>query len=113
LPSTKVWFEENGVKVSAKASFNSDGEAIISFTPAYTVKANKTAKFDLYVDLTNAGLGGGVDLSFASVDVDSSAESNKGSFTTPTLRTANYTVAKVSIVDQSTVITAWPATVTT
>jgi hypothetical protein len=38
-------------------------------------------------------------LSFASTDVDSSAESNKGSFTTPTLRTANYTVADVQIFD--------------
>jgi len=99
MANTKVWFEENGNRVSAKVSFNSDGEAIISFAPAYTVKANKTAKFDLYVDLTNAGVAAGTDLSFASTDVDSSAESNRGSFTTPTLRTANYTVADVQIFD--------------
>ena len=108
MANTKVWFEENGNRVSAKVSFNSDGEAIISFAPAYTVKANKTAKFDLYVDLTNAGVAAGTDLSFASTDVDSSAESNRGSFTTPTLRTANYTVADVQIFD--TAVTPNPAT---
>ena len=102
MANTKVWFEENWNRVSAKVSFNSDGEAIISFAPAYTIKANKTAKFDLYVDLTNADVAVGTDLSFASTNVDSSAESNKGSFTTPTLRTADYRVADVEIYDTAT-----------
>jgi hypothetical protein len=37
--STKIWFEKDGLRVSGKASMTSDGNAIISFAPAYTVKA--------------------------------------------------------------------------
>jgi hypothetical protein len=36
---TYVWFEKDGKRVSGRATFDSDRNAIISFAPAYVVKA--------------------------------------------------------------------------
>lgn len=56
-PSTRIWFEKNGIRISGKAAFTSDGTAIISFAPQYVVKAGSTEALDLYAQLnTTQGL---------------------------------------------------------
>lgn len=89
--STRVWFENNGVRVTGRTSFTSDGEAYISFAPAYVVKAGSTEMLDLYVELPT-GTAIGTDMQFRSEEVTSTAQSTNGSFTTPALRTASYAV---------------------
>ncbi len=91
--STRVWFEKDGKRISGRSSFTSEGVAIISFAPVYTVKAGNTESLDLYVELATTD---GKDFKFASLNIDSTAEDVAGSFTTPTLRTADYTVAGVT-----------------
>jgi len=95
----KVWFEKNGVRVSGKATFTSEGIAVISFAPAYVVKAGEKATFDLYVELNTTE---GQDFQFASDTISTTAEQVNGSFTTPKLRTAKYTVAPITIALAST-----------
>jgi len=96
---SKVWFEKNGTRVSSQASFSSEGDAVISFAPAYIVKAGETATLDMYVELTASA---GVDYQFASVEISTSAADFSGSFVTPVLRTADYTVAGATITAQNT-----------
>ena len=86
---TSVWFEANGLRISGKASFTSDGSAVISFAPSYVVKAGSTAKLDLYVSLNTTA---GTDIQFTSNGIDSTAQDVNGGFSTPTLRTASYSV---------------------
>lgn len=88
---TKVWFEKAGTRLSGKASFTSENNAVISFAPALVVKAGSTESLDLYVELNGAGIGN--DMQFASAAITSSAMNTKGSFLTPTLRVTNYSVA--------------------
>jgi hypothetical protein len=92
--STRVWFEKAGVRVSGKASFTSEGLAMISFAPAFVIKANATETLDLYVELSGAA---NQDFQFTSNGFDSTAQSVNGSFTTPKLRTADYTVALITM----------------
>jgi hypothetical protein len=96
IPSgTKVWFEKAGTRVSGKASFTSENNAVISFAPAFVVKAGTTESLDMYVELASSA---GNDFAFASAAITSSAANVKGSFVTPTLRTASYNVATATIV---------------
>jgi hypothetical protein len=97
--STKVWFEKNGVRVSGKASFSSDNVAVISFAPALVIKAGATESLDLYVELNTTS---GNDYQFVSKAVNSTAVNVAGSFTTPVLRTADYTVTTAVITAQNT-----------
>ena len=92
--SSRVWFEKDGIRISGKAAFTSDGSAIVSFAPTYVVKGGSTASLDLYVELSTSA---GQDLQLASANVDSTAQDVNGSFTTPVLRTASYTVAPVTV----------------
>ncbi|MDD5377085.1 MAG: S-layer homology domain-containing protein [Candidatus Gracilibacteria bacterium] len=93
IPSgTKVWFEKNGTRVSGKTSFTSENNAVISFAPAYVVRAGSTESLDLYVEITTDA-GAGNDMQFASAAVTSSAKNTTGSFVTPVLRTSSYAVA--------------------
>ncbi|MEI6672486.1 MAG: S-layer homology domain-containing protein [bacterium] len=92
--SSRVWFEKDGIRISGKAAFTSDGSAIVSFAPTYVVKGGSTASLDLYVELSTTA---GQDLQLASANVDSTAQDVNGSFTTPVLRTASYTVAPVTV----------------
>ena len=92
--STRVWFEKDGKRLSGKAAFSSDGTAVVSFAPAYLVKADSTATLDLYVELST---GTGEDYQFSGTLSASSAEEINGSFVTPALRTTSYTVAPVTI----------------
>jgi hypothetical protein len=89
--STKVWFEKNGLRVSGKASFTSEGNAVVSFAPSYVIKAGTTETLDLYVQLADTV--SGTDYQFVSGTIESSAANITGSFMTPVLRTANYSVA--------------------
>lgn len=91
--STRVWFESNGKRLSGKAAFSSDRTAVVSFAPAYVVKAGSTATLDLYVELATEA---GNDFQFSGKIASSSAANNNGSFVTSTLRTATYTVAPVT-----------------
>lgn len=101
VPSgTKVWFEKNGVRISGRTSFTSEGDAYLSFAPIYVVKAGATESIDLYVELATSA---GSDVQFKSMDITSTAQDVNGSFTTPALRTAEYTVSEVKF----TADTAW------
>ena len=93
--STKVWFEIAGTRVSGKASFTSENNAVISFAPSLVVKAGSTESLDMYVELSTDA---GNDFAFASAAIVSSALNVVGSFVTPTLRTASYNVATATIV---------------
>lgn len=91
--NTKVWFEKAGKRVSGKSSFTSEGNVVVSFAPAYVVKAGSTETLDLYVELSTTS---GNDYQFTSGVVTTTAKNVKGAFTTPKLRTADYAVATVS-----------------
>jgi len=100
IPSgTKVWFEKAGTRLSGKASFTSENNAVISFAPAFVVKAGSTESLDLYVEL--AGASTGSDMQFVSAAVTSSAVNTTGSFTTPALRVTSYTVAASTFTAQT------------
>ncbi|MDD3303253.1 MAG: hypothetical protein PHN31_06880, partial [Candidatus Gracilibacteria bacterium] len=88
----RVWFEKDGRRVSGKAAFSSDNTAIISFAPSYVVKAGETETLDLYVQLTDTGAGN--DYQFSGTVTDASTLTD-GSFVTPKLTTASYTVAPI------------------
>lgn len=92
--STKVWFEKAGTRVSGKASFTSENNAVVSFAPSLVVKAGSTESLDMYVELASTA---GNDFAFASAAITSSALNVKGSFVTPTLRTASYNVATATV----------------
>jgi hypothetical protein len=49
--STRIWFEKDGRRLSGRAAFTSDRTAIISFAPAYVVRAGQTNTLDLYAEL--------------------------------------------------------------
>ena len=87
--STRVWFELNGVRVTGRTAFTSDGKAVLSFAPALNIPAGQTKSLDLYVSLSTTP---GYDIQFKSTNMTSSAVSNMGGFTTPVLRTVNYSV---------------------
>jgi hypothetical protein len=93
----RVWFERNGIRITGRATFTSDGIAIVSFAPAFVVKAGSTESLDLYVELQSAWAEANVNLQFKSAAMTTSALSVNGSFMTPVLRTANYTVAEATI----------------
>ncbi len=76
IPSgTKVWFEKDGTRVSGKASFTSENNAVISFAPAFVVKAGSTESLDMYVELATTS---GNDFAFASAAITSSAANVNG-----------------------------------
>jgi len=89
---TRVWFERNGVRITGRATFTSNGVAIVSFAPAFVVKAGSTESLDLYVELMTPGQEN-VNHQFRSAAMTTSALSINGSFMTPVLRTANYEVS--------------------
>lgn len=96
--STRVWFEKDGVRVTGRAAFTSDGKAVLSFAPALKVKANGTESLDLFVEINTTA---GNDFQFQSAMVDSSAVSVSGGFSTPVLRTVSYTVSSATFADAS------------
>ncbi len=93
IPSgTRIWFEKDGLRLSGKAAFSSDNTAVISFAPAFVVKAGETETLDLYVQLDTAP---GNDFQLKGEVTDASVPV-ASSFTTPLLQTASYTVASAT-----------------
>lgn len=89
----RVWFELDGVRVSGRAAVQSDGTVTVSFSPALEVRSSET--LELIVDM-NAATAGGEHM-FTLTDMVTSAEDVDFDFETPTLRTADYTVASVEM----------------
>jgi len=90
--STRIFFEKDGVRISGKASFTNN-EATVSFTTPLVVKSSET------VDVTLLLSGSvGDEYQFTSTDVDSTAQNVNGTWTSPSLRAANYTVLDIAAV---------------
>ncbi len=89
---TRIWFEKDGLRLSGKAAFSSDNTAVISFAPAFVVKAGETETLDLYVQLDTVA---GNDFQLKGEVTDASVPV-ASSFTTPLLQTASYTVASAT-----------------
>lgn len=91
----RVYFEKNGVRISSRATVATDGTVTISFSPSMIVKAGSTMALDLVASMD--GTTAGSEHRFMVSAVNSSAVSSTFNVTTPTLRTANYTVGSVLV----------------
>jgi|GEM_PF-472333 len=100
----RVYFEKDGIRVSSRASVSSDQTVVLSFAPARVIQAGSTESIDLYADMAAATAGG--EHMFTSTSIDSSAANVVGMITTPTLRTANYTVSNVTVTSAGAGLTA-------
>lgn len=86
-----VWFEKDGVAVSARASVTSDGTATTRFYRGFAV--NGTENLDLVVELNGTA---GSEIAFKFVDAVSSAKNlSLNSAMTTKYRTTTYTVAQI------------------
>lgn len=101
---SRVYFEKDGIRVSSRASVSSDQTVTLSFAPAWVIKAGTTESIDLYADMDASNVGG--EHMFQSTSIDSSAANVVGMITTPTLRTASYLVALVTIASAGANLTA-------
>ena len=88
--ATRVFFEQDGVRISGRASFTNN-EAVISFTNPLVVKNSESV--DVILSLSGAS---GDEYQFVSTVLDSSAEDLYGEWESPLLRAANYTVLAVT-----------------
>ena len=86
-----VWFEKDGMAVSAKASLTSDWTATTRFYNGYSVSSSDT--LDLVVELSGDA---GSEIAFKFVDVTSTAKNASFNTQTSTYRTTKYEVASVS-----------------
>ncbi len=93
----RVYFEDvNGKRVSSRASLRNDGTATVSISPALEVKANSTESLYLVVELSWSTAW--AYHAFKITNVESSAEKVLWLWlTSPTLVTANYTVAGIKL----------------
>lgn len=98
----RVYFEKDGVRVSSRASVSSDNEAVVTFVPAIVIPVGKTVSLNLIVEMSGDVTQLGGEHRFVSTSINSSAANVIGSFTTPTLRTANYAVATVNVTANAT-----------
>ncbi len=87
----KVFFEKDGVRITSKASFT-DNVATVSFTTPLVVKSSETVDVIMELNETSAG----DEIQLVSTDVSSTAQTVNGTFTSPVLRTADYTVMTVT-----------------
>ena len=85
-----VWFEKDGVAVSAKASLNTDGVATTRFYNNFSV--NGTETLDLVAELSGSA---GSEIAFKITDVVSTAKNVSANAQTSTVRTTSYNVAKI------------------
>ena len=85
-----VWFEKDGIAVSAKASLSTDGVATTRFYNNYSV--NGTDTLDLVVELSGSA---GSEIAFKIIDVVSTAKNVSANTQTSTVRTTAYEVAKI------------------
>lgn len=95
----RLYFEVAGVRISSRSTVSSDDTLTISFAPALTVAAGKTVSVDLMAELVSAPTG--AENAFTSTAIDSSAANVNGTITTPTLRTAAYSVRSVTFTNQN------------
>ena len=96
----KVWFEDNGMRVSTQATLNTvDNSILVSFAPAMVIKANSTKVLDLVVSLEWVDAGSQHRFVIGSAaDVNSSAtESGAFPLFTNFMTTYNYTVANINV----------------
>lgn len=56
----RVYFEKDGIRVSNRASVGIDEDAVVTFTPALTVRAGSTETLDLIVEMKSTGDGAAV-----------------------------------------------------
>ena len=92
--NARVYFEKDGVRISSRTSFNTtDKTALVSFTTPLVVKASET--IDVILSLADAATWS--DIQLASVDVNSSAQTVNGSFTSASLRTSTYAVTTAAL----------------
>ena len=87
-----VWFEKDGVAVSAKASLSSDGTVTTRFYNNYSV--NGTDTLDLVVDLNAATAW--AEIAFKIIGATTTAKNVSLNTTTSTYRTTNYSVSQVT-----------------
>ena len=87
-----VWFEKDGVAVSAKASLSSDGTATTRFYKGYSVNGSDT--LDLVVELKWDKAG--AEIAFNIIGVTSTAKNSSFNTKTSTYRTTEYKVARLS-----------------
>lgn len=87
----KVFFEKDGVRITSKASFT-DNVATVSFTTPLVVKSSETVDVVMELNETSAG----DEIQLVSTDVSSTAQTVNGTFTSPVLRTADYTVMTIT-----------------
>jgi len=83
-----VWFEKDGVAVSAKASVTTDGVATTRFYNNFSV--NGTDTLDFVVELSGAA---GSEIAFNIAGVTSTAKNVSANTKTSTYRTTNYSVS--------------------
>ena len=92
--NARVYFEKDGVRISSRTSFNTtDKTALVSFTTPLVVKASET--IDVVLSLADAATWS--DIQLASIDVNSSAQTVNGSFTSASLRTSTYAVTTAAL----------------
>jgi hypothetical protein len=94
---SRIYFEKDGARVSSRSTVNSDNEAVVTFSPALVVKAGSTTTLDLIAEMAASVSALGGEHKFTSTLVDSTAANTNGSFSTPLLRTSNYSVATVAV----------------
>ena len=91
----RVFLERDGMRVSGKASFQTDGKATISLSPSLIIKAGSNETLDFVVMLS--GVENGNEYAFKFTAVDSTAQTVNMNITTNSIRTANYSVAATTI----------------
>ncbi len=92
-----VWFEKDGVAVSAKASLSSDGTVTTRFYNNYSVSSTDT--LDLVAELSGSA---GSEIAFKIIDAVTTAKNVSLNTETTTYRTTNYNVARINFVKKGT-----------
>jgi hypothetical protein len=95
----RVYFEQNGMRVSNRTNVATDDTVLISFSPALVVKAGSTVTLNLVVELKDGGATVGAEHRFSILsasDVDSSATVQWSyPVRTATMKIGSYTVGTV------------------
>lgn len=84
--------------ISSRQSIQTDGTALVTFTPALVVKAGNSMSLDVIATMNASGLNSRHSFAIVSAaDVDSSANAVNGNFVikTPELVTTSYAVSKI------------------
>lgn len=97
----RVYFEQNGIRVSNRSNVATDETVTITFTPAIVVTAGSTKTLDLIVELREAGATTWAEHRFSIVDADNiDASATVGwvfPVTTAMMRVGSYIVQTVEV----------------